>query len=59
MWQWIGSNFVNILLTALIVLFVGFIVRSLIRQKKEGGCSGCGSCSSCGCGCCRDPQNKG
>lgn len=42
--DWLASNWVNILIIALIALAVFFAARSLIKDKKAGK-------SSCGCNC--------
>lgn len=39
----------NIIVIALLGTAVFFALRSIIRSKKSGGCSG--DCSSCGCSC--------
>lgn len=44
MLQWIQTNFGTILLCAALIVIVALIVRSLVRQKKQGK-------ASCGCGC--------
>ncbi len=44
MLQWIGANLATILICVLLTVTVILIVRSLIRQKKQGK-------SSCGCNC--------
>lgn len=44
--NWIADNYVNILIVAALLLFVGIILRSMIKNKKHGS-----SCSSCGEGC--------
>ena len=56
--NWIFSNWVNILLIAVLCLICGGILRSLIRRKKQG-CV-CGGCS-CGCagGACGGPKSGG
>lgn len=42
--QWLSANIGTILICLVLLVIVGLIVRSLIRQKKRGK-------SSCGCGC--------
>ena len=44
MLQWIGANIGTILICLVLIVVVFFIVRSLLRQKKQGK-------SSCGCDC--------
>ena len=45
----------DILVLGVLVLVIGLVVRSMIRDKKRGkccgSCSGCSACHSCaGCG---------
>ena len=48
---WLSANLINIALIAIIVLITGFLIRSMIREKKAGksscggNCAGCGACS--------------
>lgn len=44
MLQWISANLGTILICAALLAAVALILRSLLRQKKQGK-------SSCGCGC--------
>ena len=44
MLQWIGGNIGTILICLVLIVVVFFIVRSLLRQKKQGK-------FSCGCNC--------
>lgn len=44
MLNWIGANIGTIVICLVLAVTVMFILRSLIRQKKQGK-------SSCGCGC--------
>ena len=44
MLQWISENIGTIVIGLILLVVVGLIVRSLIRQKKQGK-------SSCGCNC--------
>ncbi len=44
MLQWICANIGTILICLILTVAVVLIIRSLIRQKKQGK-------SSCGCGC--------
>ena len=39
----------DIIVIAVLAVVVAFAVRSLMRQRKKGGCAGC----SCGCGSCQ------
>ena len=45
---WLAANLVNIVLSAVIVLVVGLIVRGMVRDKKAGKCSCGGDCAGCG-----------
>lgn len=60
---WLSANWINIALVAALVLIVGLLMRSMIRDKKAGkpscggSCAGCGACGGCGgcascAGCC-------
>ena len=42
--MWITANHGTILITLFLVLLVSAIIRSMIKDKKQGK-------SSCGCGC--------
>lgn len=50
---WLKANLVNIVLILTVALIVFFIVRSMIRDKREGrsscggNCSGCAACGGC------------
>lgn len=44
MLQWISANAGTLVLCILLLAVVALIVRSLLRQRKQGK-------SSCGCGC--------
>ena len=39
----------NVIVVIVLVVVVGLCIRSLIKQHKNGGCSG--NCGSCGGGC--------
>ena len=41
---WLAANLSTIIITAVLVLVVGLVIRKLIKDKKRGK-------SSCGCGC--------
>lgn len=60
MLAWLSVNLINIALVLVIVLVVGLLLRSMIRDKKAGKSSCGGSCSSCGacsgCASCRTGQ---
>ncbi|WP_353095745.1 FeoB-associated Cys-rich membrane protein [Tissierella praeacuta] len=38
---------INYIIIGLIIVSLFFAIRSIIRNKKKGGCPGCGSCSGC------------
>lgn len=50
---WLSANLINIVLVAVIVLVVGFLVQSMIRDRRAGkhscggSCAACGACSGC------------
>ena len=48
MLHWISANLSTILITLVLIAIVVLIIRSLIRQKKQGK-------SSCGAGCAHWP----
>ena len=55
MFSWIQANIGTIVVAAILLIGIGFIIRSLIRNKKAGkslcscGCGGdCKSCHGCG-----------
>ncbi|MBQ7145737.1 MAG: FeoB-associated Cys-rich membrane protein [Lachnospiraceae bacterium] len=57
MFSWIQANIGTIVVAAILLMGIGFIIRSLIRNKKAGkslcscGCGGdCKSCHGCGSG---------
>ena len=47
MLQWIGANIGTILICLVLIVVVFFIVRSLLRQKKQGKSSGGCNCAHC------------
>lgn len=51
MLQWICENISTILVSLMLLAVVILIVRSMIRDKKQGKSSCGGNCASCG-GCC-------
>lgn len=54
MLQWIGANIGTILVGLVLLAVVALIVRSMLRDKKQGKSSCGGNCASCSaCGCCR------
>lgn len=44
MFSWIAANIGTVIVCALLLAVVALVVRSMIRNKKQGK-------SSCGCGC--------
>ena len=44
----------DIVVIAVILVVVAFAIRSIYKEKKNGGCSG--NCSGCNCNC--DSQDK-
>ncbi len=52
--SWLSANIGTILVLLVVCAVVGFIVRGILRDRKNGksSCGGsCGSCASCGsCG---------
>ena len=44
MLQWLSANIGTLIICIILLTIVALIVRSLLRQKKQGK-------SSCGCGC--------
>ena len=53
MFAWLSANLINIVLVAVLVLIVGLLLGSMIREKKAGksscggNCASCGACSGC------------
>ena len=47
---WLSENIGTILICAVLIVIVALIIRSLIRQKKQGK-------SSCGCNCGHCPMS--
>lgn len=49
----IGNNISTIVISALLMIAVVMIIRSLYRNRKEGKCfCGCSGCERAGGGCC-------
>lgn len=49
---WLSANLINIVLVAVLILIVGLLLRSMIRDKKTGKSSCGGNCANCGvCAC--------
>lgn len=53
MLSWLAANLGSIVVALVLCCIVGFIVRGMVRDKKQGksscshGCSNCGMCGSC------------
>ncbi|MBR3640838.1 MAG: FeoB-associated Cys-rich membrane protein [Oscillibacter sp.] len=60
MLSWLNDNFATLVIGILLLLFVVGVIRSMLRQKKSGGCSACGgTCAECaGCSACREQKAK-
>lgn len=61
MLEWIGKNLGTIIVLALIIVGVVSVIRSMIKEKKNGGSScscGCSSCSMNG-SCCGESKSGG
>ena len=66
MLNWLSVNLVNIALIAALVLIVGLLIRSMVRDRKAGkspcgeNCAACGACKGCSaCGSCHAMNGKG
>ena len=66
MLNWLSVNLVNIALIAALVLIVGLLIRSTVRDRKAGkspcggNCASCGACKGCSaCGSCHAMNGKG
>ena len=50
---WLKSNLSTIVITLVLIVIVGLILRSMVRDKKNGksscggNCGSCGGCSAC------------
>ena len=50
---WLKSNLSTIVITLVQIVIVGLIIRSMVRDKKNGksscggNCGGCSGCSAC------------
>ena len=48
----------DIIVISVLVMIVALIVRGMIRNKKQGKCSGCSGCSGCSsCAACQHACN--
>ena len=57
MLQWISANIGTILISLVLLAVVTLIIRSMMRDKKQGKSSCCGNCA--GCAACGSCHNKG
>ena len=58
MLQWISANIGTILISLLLLAAVALILRSMIRDKKQGQSSCGGNCAGCAaCGACHNKSN--
>ena len=47
--NWIQENAGSIIVIAILALVVFFVIRSMIKRKREGkSCSGCSACAARG-----------
>ena len=50
---WLTANLSTILITLVLIVIVGLVIRSMVRDKKNGktscggNCGGCSGCSAC------------
>ena len=53
MLEWLSNNLSTIVITLVLIVICGAIIRSMIRDKKSGksscggNCGSCGGCSAC------------
>ena len=58
MLQWISTNIGTILISLLLLAAVALIIRSMMRDKKQGKSSCGGNCADCAaCGSCHNKSN--
>ena len=58
MLQWISANIGTILISLLLLAAVALIIRSMMRDKKQGKSSCGGNCAGCAaCGACHNKSN--
>ncbi len=56
--QWLQQNVFTILIIAALIVFFGWLVYTLIRDRKRGKSSCCGGCAGCAlAGKCHPPAN--
>ncbi len=62
MLSWLAVNWINLVLTAVIVLITTLVIRGMLRDKKAGKSSCGGSCADCGacsgCSACAKPTQR-
>lgn len=49
MFAWLAANAATILISAVLLLIVGLIIRGMVRGKVKT-CDDCGSCGACAAG---------
>ena len=58
MLQWISANIGTILISLVLLAVVALIIRSMVRDKKQGKSSCGGNCAGCAaCGACHNKSN--
>lgn len=58
MLQWISANIGTILISLVLLAAVALIIRSMMRDKKQGKSSCGGNCAGCAaCGACHNKSN--
>ena len=56
---WLAQNLGTILISIVLILLVGLIIKSMIRDKKMGKSACTGTCASCKmCAACRQAGKK-
>ncbi len=51
--EWLASNLSTIIITLVLIVIVGLVIRGMYRDKKNGksscggNCGSCGGCSAC------------
>ncbi|MCR5331311.1 MAG: FeoB-associated Cys-rich membrane protein [Lachnospiraceae bacterium] len=48
MLEWVSSNAANIIIVLILAAVVGYAVRTIYLNRKNGKCSCGGNCGSCG-----------
>ena len=58
MLQWISANIGTVLISLVLLAVVALIIRSMMRDKKQGKSSCGGNCAGCAaCGACHNKSN--